>query len=67
MNITDLEHLEVVSQKTNLVGGSFAKSEEGGTFAIAFAKSDAVAKGQKTNAETEAKTFTKTFDFYPHH
>ena len=67
MNITDLEHLEVVSQKTNLVGGSYAVSEVGGTFAISKAESDAYAKGEKTNAVTEAKTFSKTFDFYPHH
>ena len=57
MNISDLEHLEVVSKKTHLVGGTFAVSE---------AESYAVAKGEKTNTVTTAKTFSKTFEFYPH-
>ena len=67
MNITDLEHLEVVSQKTKLVGGSSAFSKVDGTYAISEAQSKAYAKGEKTNAVTEAKTFSKTFDFDPHH
>ena len=67
MKITDLEHLEVVSQKTKLVGGSSAYSEVDGAFAASFAESKAYAKGEKTNAVTEAKTFSKTFDFDQHH